>query len=289
MKKAFVSIHGFGMHPGGMKHGFSSALRDNVQDLLGYEVVWEEVLWNDLLPSPDSKSPLDLMLQTSREVKRFFKGLHGRAIRMRIAETVRAAAEKAGGAPVVLIGHSFGGVIAYDIMARQQAPEARALVMLAPPMGLFHHPEEFLRNAAGHCGREEQIAALGLDKISATISSFPHVRGGRLPEDLPALSIRSESDWFAVSLAPEFHDVSEIDVKPPRGTRESSLHSFYWKSPEVARSVAAKAVEAATDAGIPPATSIEMELQCQAVMESLYAPPRMIYSKDGSICGCEIS
>lgn len=288
MKKAFVCIHGFGDHPDGRGQGFSFALRDNVQDLLGHEVVWEEVLWDDLLESPPTDSMVEFVRRVPEIVRKFYRGRQGRPIRERVADAARVAAEKAEGAPVVLVGHSFGGAIAYDVLARGQAPEAKALVMLAPPMGLFNHPEEFVRSAAGH-GVAGALAALGLDGAAAHIAGFPKVRGGRLPEDVSALSIRGDGDWFAVSLAPEFHDVSEIEVKPPRGERGSARHRFYWKSPEVARSVAAVAVDAAANAGFPPATRVELELQSQAAMESLFTPPKMIYSKDGTLCGCESS
>ena len=273
MEKAFVCIHGFGDHPDGRGRGFSFALRDNVAQVLEEEPVWEEVLWDDLLESPPTDSMVEFVRRVPKIVRKFYRGRHGRPIRERVAEAVRAASAKAEGAPVVLVGHSFGGAIAYDVLARGQAPEAKALVMLAPPMGLFNHPEEFVRSAAGH-GVAGALAALGLDRMAAHIVGFPKVKGGRLPEDISALSIRSGRDWFAISLAPEFHDVSEITVKPPRGTRGSANHRFYWKSPEVAEDVAAEAVSANVAAGAECRTQRELALQNRAVMNSLFTPPR---------------
>jgi pimeloyl-ACP methyl ester carboxylesterase len=274
MKKAFVCIHGFGHHHGGRRHGFSSALCENVAQVLEEEPVWEEVLWDDLLESPPTDSLVEFVRRTPEIVRKFYRGRCGRPIRERVAEMVRVASKKANGAPIVLVGHSFGGAIAYDVLARRQAPEVKALVMLAPPMGLFNHPEEFVRSAAGH-GVAGALAAIGLDKMAAHIVGFPKVRGGRLGDDIAvALSIRSDSDWFAVSLAPEFHDVSEITAKPPRGTRGSANHRFYWRSPEVAEDVAGAAVLANLNAGAEPTTKRELDLQVRTAMNSLYTPPR---------------
>ena len=273
MKKAFVCIHGFGEHPSGRGHGFSSALRGNVAGVLGEEPVWDEVLWDDLLESPPTDSLVDFVRRTPEIVRKFYRGRCGRPIRERVTEAVRAASEKAEGAPVVLVGHSFGGAIAYDVMARGMAPEAKALVMLAPPMGLFNHPEEFVRSAAGH-GVAGALAALGLDRMASHSVGFPEVKGGRLADGIAALSIRSDRDWFAVSLAPEFHDVSEITVEPPRGTRGSANHRFYWRSLEVAEDVAAEAVSANIGAGAKPTTKLELDLQVRAVDNSLFTPPK---------------
>ena len=122
--KSIVCIHGFGRHPGGRKPGFSAALRRGVESRLGATTVWKEVLWDDLLGSPDSFGTLDLALQTPALVRAFYEGREGDAVRARVAEAVRAAAAEAGGAPVVLVGHSFGAAIAYETLARGLASEA---------------------------------------------------------------------------------------------------------------------------------------------------------------------
>ena len=276
MKKAFLCIHGFGNHPGGRHHGFSSKLRDGVTALLGDDIVWEEVFWDDLLGSPSSMSPVELALETPPLVRAFYEGKDGEAIRLRVAEAVNAASDKAGGAPVVVVGHSMGGAIAYETLAEKPVPSGCSLVMLAPPMGLFNHPEEYLDKAAGHLGHGigNFVRNFRLGHLAAELAHFPHVKGDRLPETMPAVSFRSQKDWFAVPLGEPFPDVSELEVEPPHGTRGIDNHRFYWGDPDVAASVAAAAVRAASDAGEPPTTDMEMKLLAKAAMNSLFAPSR---------------
>ena len=106
--KAFVCLHGFGDHSGGRRPGFSAALRRSVEARLGAKTVWKEVLWDGLLGSPDSFGTLDLALPTPALARAFYEGRAGDAVRARVAEAVRAASVEAGGAPVVLVGHSLG-------------------------------------------------------------------------------------------------------------------------------------------------------------------------------------
>ena len=284
MKKTFVCIHGFGNHPGGRHHGFSHKLRESVTALLGDDnVVWEEVLWDDLLGSPSSMSPVELALEAPALVRAFYEGREGEAIRLRVAEAVNAASDKAGSAPVVVVGHSMGGAIAYETLAEEPVPSDCSLVMLAPPMGLFNQPEEYLQKAAGHLGHgfEKLVRNFGLDHLAAEMARFPHVKGDRLPETMPAVYFRSPDDWFAVPLGEAFPDVSELEAEPPHGTHGLDNHRFYWSDPDVAASVAAAAVRAASDAGEPPATGMEMKLLAQAAMDSLFAPSRSVVEEDG--------
>ena len=239
--KSFVCLHGFGRHPGGRQPGFSAALRRNVEARAGAPVVWREVLWDDLLGSPDSFGTMDLVLQTPALVRAFYEGREGAAVRARVAEAVRAASAEAGGAPVVLVGHSFGAAIAYETLARGLAPEAKSLVMLAPPMGLFRDPSAFAARAADSVAPGLGFLAGAFAPVVGAAADFPEVRGGRLPDGVVALSLRSDADWFAAPLGEAFPDVSEREVVPPPGTRGGANHKFYWGSPEAAESVAAAA------------------------------------------------
>ena len=261
--KAFLCIHGFGKH----QAGFSESMRRDVEALLGSRTVWKEVLWGDLLGSPASFHSATMAAETPALVRAFYEGPEGDAIRARVAQAAHAASGEAGGGPVVLIGHSLGAAIAYETLARGLAPEARALVMLAPPMGLFNHPEMFPTGAPG----------------------YPHVEGDRLPEDVFALSFRNPNDWFAAPLGEDFPDVSEREVLPPPGTSRGANHLFYWASQAVAESVAAAAVRAASDAGEPPATDVEYALLARAVDDSLWTPARAIRDENGEIIGTCIS
>lgn len=150
-------------------------------------------------------------------------------------------------------------------------------------MGLFNEPGEYLRNALrskGH-GLDGLAGRLGLDHLAKGLAHFPHVEGGRLPETIPAIYFRSPDDWFAEPLGEAFPDVSELEVKPPRGTHGIGNHRFYWESPVVAASVAAAAVRAASDTGVPPATEIEMELLARAVNDSLFMSEHVEIDEDG--------
>lgn len=239
--KSFVCLHGFGRHPGGRSPGFSAALRRNVEARFGAKTAWKEVLWDDLLGSPDSFGTLDLALQTPALVRAFYEGREGDAVRARVAEAVRAASAEAGGAPVVLVGHSFGAAIAYETLARGLAPEAKSLVMLAPPMGLFNAPGAFAAKVANARAPGLGLLVGTLAPVAGAVAGFPKVRGGRLPDGVAALSLRSPEDWFAEPLGESFPDVSEREVLPPPGTRGGANHKFYWESPDVAAAVAAAA------------------------------------------------
>ena len=290
MKNAFLCLHGFGHHPGGRAPGFSAALRRNVEALLGADaVVWDEVLWDNLLGSPSSFGTLSLALESGRHVRAFYEGREGDAVRARVADAVRAVSARAGGAPVVLVGHSFGAAIAYETLARGLAPEAKSLVMLAPPMGLFNNPGAFAAKAA-----EGMAPGLGLlvgafAPVAGAVTDFPEVRGDRLPDDVAALSLRSPDDWFAEPLGQAFPDVSEREVIPPPGTRGGANHRFYWSSPEAAESVAAAAVAALSHAGQPPSTAAGFALLSRAAQDSLWSAEQEELDEDGNVIGGSIS
>ena len=287
--KTFVCLHGFGNHPGGRRPGFSAALRRAVESRLGASVLWREVLWDGLLGSPDSFGTMDLALQSPALVRDFYEGRAGDAVRARVAEAVRAASAEAGGAPVVLVGHSFGAAIAYETLARALAPEAKALVMLAPPMGLFADPGAFASRAAESLAPGLGLLAGAFAPVVGAAAGFPEVRGDRLPDDVSALSLRSPEDWFAEPLGEAFPDVSEREVLPPPGTRGGANHRFYWADPVVAESVAAAAVAACSHAGEPPATAAELELLSRAAEDSLWSAGQDELDENGDVVGGSIS
>ena len=288
--KSFVCLHGFGNHPGGRRPGFSAALRRAVEERLGAPVLWKEVLWDGLLGSPDSFGTMDLLLQTPALVRAFYEGRAGDAVRARVAEAVRAAAAESDGAPVVLVGHSFGAAIAYETLARGLASEAKALVMLAPPMALFNNPGAFASKAAESLAPGLGLLAGAFSPVAGAVADFPEVCGGRLPDDVSALSLRSDADWFAAPLGETFPDVSEREVLPPPGTRGGANHRFYWESPDVAESVAAAAVATFSAAGIPAATGAETRLLARAAENSLWSAGEEVeVDENGNIIGMSIS
>lgn len=294
-KRAFVCIHGFGSGPDVSEPGFSSALRDNVRKALGgEEIVWEEVFWGDLLESPPTDSLLEFMRRVPEMVRKFYKSAEGRAIRERVGEAVGAASRKAGGTSVTLVGHSFGAAIAYETIARRKAPEAKGIVMLAPPMGLFNNPREFLFEV-----KEKGIAcrglatALGLGRKPPEEAVFPKVKGNRLPSSVSAVSWRCIDDLFAMGLEPDFYEVSELRVNLPKGVRGSGKHRFYWRSPRVAKSVAAMSVSSSVMVSgsskfLPTLSGREWELMSVSIQESLFKPPRPIYDRHGNEVGWEL-
>ena len=122
------------------------------------------------------------------------------------------------------------------------------------------------------------------------VAGLPEVKGGRLPDDVAALSLRSDADWFAEPLGENFPDVSERDVVPPPDVRGGANHKFYWGDEEVAESVAAAAVAAFSRAGEPPATGEETLLLARAAEDSLWSAGAEIErDEDGNVVGMSIS
>lgn len=237
-RKAFVCIHGFGTDPGVSGPGFSHALRDNVRNALRQDIVWEEVVWSDLLESPPTESLVEFARHVPEIVRKFYRGAPGQAIMARVSEAVGVAFEKADGLPVVLVGHSFGGAIAYEAIARRKATKAKGLVMLAPPMGIFNNPQSFVRSVKSHGIACRGLAtALRQRTLGSRAVGFPKVKGGRL-QSVSALAIRGEGDLFAEPLTKKFFDVDDMTVTPPPDACGSGKHMFYWRSRKVAESVA---------------------------------------------------
>ena len=85
--KAVVCIHGFGQYPGGRQSGFSLELRQAAEERLGAEIPWFEVLWDDLLDSPNISSSVSMLLESYQAVNAFYKGDAGHAIRERVRGT----------------------------------------------------------------------------------------------------------------------------------------------------------------------------------------------------------
>ena len=231
--KSVVCIHGFGRHQGGRQAGFSSALRTAVEGRLGAGVVWSEVLWDDLLASPDISSSVAMLRDAHRAVCSFYNGNAGAAIRQRVQGVVAGAAAKADGG-VVLVGHSFGAAIAYDIVARGLAPDVRDLLMMGAPMGLIRHPDLLVRNML----RDNMHGLGGLLKLAgaatAQISGMANVDFGQLPAGVRAVAFRNPEDKLSADLGSEFPNVECRMVAPPPGTHGLEHHRLYWYHEDVA-------------------------------------------------------
>ncbi len=231
--KSVVCIHGFGRHQGGRQAGFSSALRTAVEGRLGAGVVWSEVLWDDLLGSPDISSSVAMLRDAHRAVCSFYTGNAGTAIRQRVQGIVADAAAKANGG-VVLVGHSFGAAIAYDIVARGLAPDVRDLLMMGAPMGLIRHPDLLVRNMLGDKMRGFGGLLNVAGAVAAQISGMADVDFGQLPAGVRAVAFRNPDDKLSADLVSEFPNVECRMVAPPPGTHGLEHHRLYWHHEDVA-------------------------------------------------------
>lgn len=225
--KSVVCIHGFGRHPGGRQAGFSSALRTAVEGRLGARVDWSEVLWDDLLGSPDISSSAAMLFDAHKAVRSFYNGNEGAAIRQRVRGAIADAGAKADGG-VVLVGHSFGAAIAYDIVARGLAPDVCDLLMMGAPMGLIRHPDLLVRNMLG--GGKRGLGGLlnVVGSVAAQISGMADVDFGQLPDGVRAVAFRNQEDRLSADLGSEFPNVECRMVAPPPGTRGLEHHRLYW-------------------------------------------------------------
>lgn len=230
--KSVVCIHGFGRHQSGRPAGFSSALRTAVEGRLGSGVVWSEVLWDDLLGSPDMSSSVAMLRDAYRAVCSFYNGNAGTAIRQRVQGVVAAAAAKANGG-VVLVGHSFGAAIAYDIVARGLAPDVRDLLMMGAPMGLMRHPDLLVRNMLGGNMRGFDGLLNIAGAATAQISGMADVEFGQLPDGVRAVAFRNPEDRLSAKLGSEFPNVACRIVAPPPGTHGLEHHKLYWYHEDV--------------------------------------------------------
>ena len=230
--KSVVCIHGFGRHPGGRQAGFSSALRAAVEGRFGSRVAWSEVLWDDLLGSPDISSSVLMLFDAHRAVCSFYNGKAGTAVRQRVRGAVADAAAKADGG-VVLVGHSFGAAIAYDVVARGLAPDVRDLLMMGAPMGLIKHPDLLVRNMLG--GGKQGLGGLlnVVGAVTAQISGVADVDFGQLPDGVRAVAFRNKEDRLSADLGSEFPNVECRMVAPPPGTRGLEHHRLYWYHEDV--------------------------------------------------------
>ena len=225
--KSVVCIHGFGRHPGGRQAGFSSALRTAVEGRLGSEVAWSEVLWDDLLGSPDISSSASMLIDAHKAVCSFCNGNAGVAIRQRVRGVVADAAARANGG-VVLVGHSFGAAIAYDVVARGLAPDVRDLLMMGAPMGLIRRPDLLVGNMLG--GKMHGLGGVLniVGAITAKISGMAEVDFGQLPDGVRAVAFRNQEDKLSADLGPAFPNVESRMVVPPTGTHGLEHHRLYW-------------------------------------------------------------
>jgi hypothetical protein len=122
---------------------------------------------------------------------------HGDNPRQFIADQIRDAE-----APVVLLGHSLGGIMCVDLLCRDTFENVCALITVGSQAPALHE-----------------------------IGAFPALdQGGGLPEPFPPwLNVYDERDMLAYLAQPIFKRVSDFRVVSNRQFPTS--HSYYWELP----------------------------------------------------------
>ncbi|MFJ9412757.1 alpha/beta fold hydrolase [Streptomyces sp. NPDC101227] len=96
------------------------------------------------LPRPARKAVFRLLVQhTFKDLHAYFFGGDGPAIR----ETFKNALEGLDGGPVVVVGHSLGSVVAYEVLAEWQG-EVQLLVTVGSPLAITEVQDQLARPPA---------------------------------------------------------------------------------------------------------------------------------------------
>ena len=230
--KAVVCIHGFGRYPGGRQLGFSLELRRAVEERLGVEIPWFEVLWDDLLDSPDISSSVSMLLESYKAVNAYYKGEAGKAIRERVCNVVAEAATKSENG-VAFVGYSFGAAIAYDVTARGLVPNVRELILMGAPMGLIRQPELLVKTMLG--GKMQGMGnLLGLfSGVTAQVAGMANIDFGHLPSGIRAVAFRNPEDMLTVDPGDALPGVERREIVAPPGTKGFEHHRLYWYHPDI--------------------------------------------------------
>ncbi|MCB5183035.1 esterase/lipase family protein [Streptomyces antimicrobicus] len=93
------------------------------------------------LRSPVFKS---LLRHTYEDVHAYFFGGFGEAMR----ETVRAQLAAAGGGPLVVVGHSLGTIIAYEVLREERRRDVDLFVTVGSPLGITEIQDLLVRPPA---------------------------------------------------------------------------------------------------------------------------------------------
>lgn len=231
--KAVVCIHGFGRHPGGRQPGFSLELRRAVEERLGAEIPWLEVLWDDLLDSPDISSSVSMLLESYKAVNAYYKGDAGKAIRERVCNVVADAATKSENG-VALVGYSFGAAIAYDVTARGLVSNVRELILMGAPMGLIKQPELLVKTMLG--GKMQGKGNLfGLfSGVTAQLAGLTDIEFGHVPASVRAVAFRNPEDILTIDPGDALSGVERCEIVAPQGTKGFEHHRLYWYHPDIA-------------------------------------------------------
>lgn len=195
-----VCIHGFSTH---RRHpGFSEALKENTR-AIAPNTMWREIIWDDILPPQGGI--LGKYCGAAKSLSEYFSH-RGDAIRERIAEALDERLNPEG---AVLVGHSMGGIIAYDVMTGFQLPAVKGLVMLGAPIPLVNGLTQILDNR-------------------------------RLPQGLRAAAFYNENDYYCEGypINSRCPGIQSIKLMPPPGTHGLEHHKFYWRDQDVAKHVA---------------------------------------------------
>ena len=243
LRRAVLAVHGIGGGAGHDRAGFSDRLRRRVFSGMGdvADALWFECVWEDLNDSLDARIaevvrimargpalkglpralPAKIVCQSldvSLDFWFYLDSAHGARIRRRLRTRI-AEASKGRPGGVVLVAHSLGSVIAYDVLS-----EAHRKGVRLPVAGLvtFGSPLAWtfaLREADG----KAECANRDIGDVPWTNIYYR--------EDPVPLYMALPSDRF-----PEARNVA---LPLPKRATARTAHCAYWRDPALARIVRA--------------------------------------------------